>query len=230
LRTEHVFGTVGTVVLTPLPRSLPRRDEAARARLAEVAGRVRPAVEAAQRVVPVAGPLGDALPGGGLRRASVVAIDGAPGSGATSVVLGLAAAATANGEWAAVVDLHGTFGGRAAAEAGVVLERFAVVRRTPPNRWATVVAALLDGFAFVAADVPARCRLGDARRLAARTRERAAMLVTLGPWPGEAAVRLHATASQWSGLERGNGLLRARDVQVRVEGRGAPVYARLRAG
>lgn len=229
-----MFGTVGDVVVTPLPsqlpRQLPRRDDGARQRLADIADRVRPTVGAAQRLVPVGGALGEALPGGGLRRGAVVAIDGAPGSGATSVVLSLAAAATANGEWAAVVDPNGTFGGRAAAEAGVALERFAVVRRAPPNRWATVVAALLDGFAFVAADVPARCRLGDARRLAARTRERTAMLVMLGPWPAEAALRLHATASQWSGLECGNGLLHARDVQVRVEGHGAPVHALVRAG
>jgi hypothetical protein len=145
-------------------------------------------------------------------------------------VLALAAAVTAAGEWAAVVDPDATLAGRAAAEAGVVLERFAVVRRAPPDRWATAVAALLDGFAFVAADVPARCRLGDARRLAARARERAAMLVTVGSWPAEAAVRLHTTASQWSGLGAGDGLLGLRALGVRVEGRGAPVHAHLRAG
>jgi hypothetical protein len=146
------------------------------------------------------------------------------------VALALAAAVTGRGEWAAIVDPHGTFGGRAAAEAGIALERLAVVRHAPADRWPTVVAALLDGFAFVAADVPRHCRLGDARRLAARARERAAILVALGPWPGEAAVRLHASTSRWSGLGAGEGLLRARDVQVRVEGRGAPARAHLRAG
>jgi hypothetical protein len=165
-----------------------------------------------------------------LRRGAVVTVAGTAGSGATSVALCLAAAVTAVGEWAAVVDADGTFGGRAAAEAGVVLERFAVVRRAPPDRWATVVAALLDGFAFVAADVPPRCRLGDARRLAARARERAAMLVMIGPWPAEAALRLHASASRWSGLGAGAGLLVGRELQVRVEGRGAPVFTQLRAG
>jgi hypothetical protein len=209
---------------------IPRRDEASRARLAEVADRVRPVVGAADRLIAVPGALGEALPGGGLRRGAVVTIDGVEGCGTTSVALVLAAAVTAAGDWAAVVDAHGTFGGRAAAEAGVVLERFAVVRRAPPNRWATVVAALLDGFAFVAADVPLRCRLGDARRLAARARERGATLVMLGPWPAEAALRLHTTASQWSGLGVGHGLLGARELQVEVGGRGAPVHALLRAG
>jgi hypothetical protein len=200
------------------------------ARLAEVADRARPRIGAADRLIVVPGALGEALPGGGLRRGAVVTIDGGRGSGTTSVALALAAAVTAAGEWAAVVDPGGTFGGRAAAEAGVALERFAVVRRAPPNRWATVVAALLDGFAFVAADVPARCRLGDARRLTARARERAATLVAIGPWPAEAAVRLHATASQWSGLGPGNGLLGERALQVEVRGRGAPVLTELRAG
>jgi hypothetical protein len=154
-------------------------------------------------------------------------IDGAPGSGSTSLLLALAAAVTGAGEWAAVVDPHGTLGGRAAAEAGVALERFSVVRAAPAERWATVVAALLDGFAFVAADVPLRCKVGDARRLAARARERSSTLVALGRWPAEAAVRLHASTAQWSGLGAGSGLLDARALHVEVAGRGAPVRARL---
>jgi hypothetical protein len=209
---------------------LPRRDPHARARLREVAGRVQPAVPAADRLLAVPGPLGDALARGGLRRGTVVTVDGAPGSGATSVVLQLAAAVTGAGEWAAVVDGRGTLGGRAAAEAGAVLERLAVVRHVRAEQWAAVVAALLDGFALVAADVPPHCRLGDARRLAARARERAALLVTLGPWPAEAAVRLHARASRWHGLGAGHGLLARRALDVEVAGRGAPVHAQLRAG
>jgi hypothetical protein len=206
---------------------LPRRDVAARARLIEVAGQVKPLVGAADRLIPVPGPLGAALPGGGIRRGAVMTVDGAAGSGATSVLLTLAAAVTGAGEWAAVVDTDGTLGGRAAAEAGIVLERFSVVRHVPADRWATVVAALLDGFAFVAADVPPRCRLGDARRLAARARERSATFVAIGAWPAEAAVRLHATTAHWSGLAAGSGLLDARGLHVDVVGRGAPVQARL---
>ena len=206
---------------------LPRRDVTARARLAEVAGQVKPLVGAADRLIAVPGPLGGALPGGGVRRGAVMTIDGAPGSGATSLLLSLAAAVTSAGEWAAVVDTHGTLGGRAAAEAGVVLERFSVVRGAPAERWATVVAALLDGFAFVAAEAPPRCKLGDARRLAARARERSATFVALGRWPAEAAVRLHASTSHWSGLAAGSGLLGERALHVDVAGRGAPVRARL---
>jgi len=196
--------------------------------LREIAGRVRPFVAAGDRMLAVDGPLGELLPGGGLRRGATVTVDGSLGAGGTSVALTLAAAATATGEWAAVIDPYGTLGARAAAAAGVELERCAVIRRCPLDRWSTVVAALLDGVALVATTVPLRVRVGDARRLAARARERASVLVALGPWPAEASVRMYAEASAWSGLGDGSGLLDTRDLHVRVEARGAPVTGQLR--
>ena len=205
---------------------LPARDDAARARLHEVAGRVRPTVAAGDRLLSVSGPLAALLPGGGLQRGSTVAIDGRPGAGATTLACTLAAAATATGEWAAIVDPSGTFGARAAAAAGVELERCAVVRHVPSDRWATVVAALLDGVALVAATIPLHLRAGDARRLVARARERASVLVALGPWPVEAALRVHAEGSTWSGT----GLLATRDMQVSVETRGRRNEGRAVAG
>lgn len=204
--------------------SLPRRDPEARARLDVVARAARPVTAAGERLLPVAGDLGALLPEGGVRRGSVVAVDGPLGGGATTLVLGLAAAATAAGEWAAVLD-DGTLGGCAAAETGVALERLAVVRRVPRERWATAVGALLDGFALVAAALPAGLRPGDARRLTARARERGAVLVGVaagGGWPAEAALRLRAEGSAWRGLAPGGGLLAGRALRVHVEGRGAP--------
>ncbi len=62
-----------------------------------------------------------------------------------------------------------------------------------------MVAALLDGVALVVATVPVRVRLGDARRLVARARERASVLVAVGPWPVEASLRVYAEGSTWSG-------------------------------
>jgi hypothetical protein len=183
---------------------------------------VRPEVLAGERVLTVAGDLGGLLPGGGLRRGAVAVLDGPLGAGVTSFVLSLAAAATATGEWVAVVD-DGTLGGAAAADAGVALERLAVIRHVPAPRWATVVAALLDGVSLVAAAAPAHLRVGDARRLVARARERGAALVVTGTWPVEAAVRVHAEGVAWSGLGAGTGLLDACTRRVRVEGRGAPV-------
>lgn len=214
--------------LPSLP-TLPRRDHAAREHLDNVARGAGPVVLAGQRLLPVVGELGELLPGAGLRRGSVVTVDGDPGAGATSVAFRLVAAATDAGEWAAAIDLDGTLGGWAAAEQGVALDRFAVVQRVPPARWATVVAALLDGVGLVLAEAPAAVRAGDARRLVARARERDAVLVVAGQWPAEAAVRLHAEGSVWRGLEAGAGRLADRALAVRVDGRGAAVRPRVAA-
>jgi len=208
-----------SVAGAPTP-NIPSRDVEARARLHAVAARAQPFVAAGDRRLLVTGPVGGLLPAGGVQRGSTVAVDGCPGSGSTTVAFALAAAATAAGEWAAVVDPDGTLGARAAAEAGVMLERLAVVRRVPPDRWGAVVAALLDGIAVVVAAVPPHVRLGDARRLVARARERSAVLVAFGSWPVEAAVRVHTGPSQWRGLGPGTGLLEARELHVRVDAKG----------
>ncbi len=199
---------------------LPRRDEEARANLRAVAARARPFVAAGDRRLLVEGMLGELLPAGGVQRGSTVAVEGAPGSGSTTVALAIAAAATSAGEWAAVVDPGGTLGARAAAEVGVELERLAVVRRVPSERWAPVVATLLDGVTVVVAAVPARVRLGDARRLVARARERGVVLVAFGSWPVEAAVRVYTAPGTWHGLGAGTGLLASRDLSVNVEAKG----------
>ena len=191
---------------------------------------MEPVVLARDRSVPLAGALGDLVPDGAVTRGSVLRITGPVGAGATTVGYELAAAFTALGEWAAAVDPDATLGPLAAAEAGVALERFAVVRRVPPARWATVVAALLDGVSFVLAGVPRGVRLGDARRLEARVRERESVLVvaeTAGvAWPGSAGCTLHATESVWDGLECDAGLLAGRRLRVEVEGRGAATRPR----
>ena len=205
---------------------LPRRDDEARARLQAVAARTHPFVAAGERRLPVAGRLGELLPSGGVQRGSTIAVDGSPGSGSTTVALTLAAAATSAGEWAAVVDparppWSGTLGARAAADLGVHLERLAVVPRVPPDRWGSVVAALLDGITVVVAAVPPHVRLGDARRLVARVpASGGAVLVAFGAWPVEAAVRVHTGPGSWRGLDAGSGLLDARELNVEVEAKG----------
>ncbi|MGH8992891.1 MAG: hypothetical protein ACRDZ7_15385, partial [Acidimicrobiia bacterium] len=112
----------------------------ARPALVEVAGRARPVILAGERRLAVPGPVGDLFPGGGLQRGTVVAVEGPSGAGGTSLVLALLAAATGVGEWAAVVDTAGSFGALAAAEAGVALERLAVVHLGDGERFGTVVA------------------------------------------------------------------------------------------
>jgi len=223
---------------------LPRRDAEARGHLEEVGAHTRPTVLARDRAIALDGALGALLPGGALVRGTVVRIAGGPapcrnggpapcrnggsapcrngGTGATSVAGTLAAAVTDVGEWAVAVDLDGSYGALAAAEAGVELERFAVVRRVPPARWATVVAALLEGVTLVVADVPRGVGVGDAHRLTARARERDAVLVVHeragASWPVAAALTLRASGGAWD-LTAGH--LVARAVHVVVEGRGA---------
>lgn len=206
----------------PAP-GLPRRDPAARATLAEVARRTRPVTAAHERLLDVPGPLGTRLPGGGLVRGATVAVAGATGAGATSVLFALAAAAGAAGEWVAVVESGESLGALAAAEAGVDLGRLAVVRRVPSERWATVVAALLDGVGLVCAEVPRGVRATDARNLVARARERDVVLVVLerdATWPAGAALRLRAEGGAWAGLAAGSGVLADRTVGLTVAGRG----------
>jgi hypothetical protein len=193
----------------------------ARPALVEIAGRARPVVLAGERRLAVPGPLGDLLPGGGLQRGTVVAVEGSRGAGGASLVLALLTAATAVGEWAAVIDAGESFGALAAAEAGVALERLAVVRGGDPGRFGQIVATLLEGMTVVAATVPRQMRATEARRLVARAREQGSVLVAAGGWPGEAALRLRAEGSAWSGLGRGEGLLGARTLRVTVTGRGA---------
>ena len=210
--------------------ALPRRDGDARARLEAVGRQAAPVTLARERSIPVPGALGALLPGAGIGRGATVVVAGSVGGGATSLALELAAAATATGEWAAAVDPHGTLGAAAAAAAGVALDRFAVIRSCPVERWSTVVAALLEGVSLVIAEVPRRVAAGDARRLVARARERPSVLVALetgARWPADAALRLHAVGGVWCGLASGAGLLTCRERSLRVEGQGAAVRARL---
>jgi len=213
--------------------ALPRRDAEARARLREVAGRARPLTLSRERLLPVAEPLAELLPGGGLRRGTVVSVEGRGATGATSLAWTLAAAATDAGEWAAAVDLHGTLGMESAAASGVALERFPVVRGVTPDRWATVVAALLDGITLVLAEVPRHARAGDVRRIVARARERDAVLVALptpgATWSGEAALRFVSEGGAWHGIACGAGPVTGRAVRVRVGGRGEAARHRVGA-
>lgn len=183
---------------------------------------------AGERVLPVAGALASLLPDGGLRRGSTVCVGGGPAS--SSLALALVAEASSLGSWCAAVGWP-TLGVAAAAELGVALERFPLVASPPPAEWPTIVAALLDAFDVVLVRPPAgrRLRLGDARRLSARARERGAVLVLLAGVEG-ADVRLATERAEWHGIGDGHGHLTGRAVDVVAGGRGAasrPRRARL---
>ncbi|HEX8805212.1 MAG TPA: hypothetical protein VF743_13490, partial [Acidimicrobiales bacterium] len=75
--------------------------------LGELAERVRPAALARDRLLPALPPLQPLLPGGALRRGTVVAVDAGPGAGGTtSLALALAAGPSQAGSWVAVVGLR----------------------------------------------------------------------------------------------------------------------------
>jgi hypothetical protein len=174
-----------------------------------------------QRLLPVLPELRPLLPGGGLRRGSTIGIASA------SVLLALLAEASQGGSWCAVVGLP-TLGVAAAAELGVALDRFALVPNPGPD-WPTVVAALLDGFDIVVVSAsgagtnstaPGAVAPVVASRLAARARQRGAVLVPYGSWPS-VDLTLAAVDPMWHGIEAGRGRLRGRQLTVVARGRGA---------
>ena len=199
----------------------------------ELVERAQPVALAGERLLPVLPALRPLLPAGGLRRGSVVTVGaaGAAGAGATSLALSLLAAASAEGSWGAAVGLP-ALGLAAAAELGVVLERFPLVASPGPEPggpggWAWVVAALLDACDVVLARPVRGLRAADARRLTARVRERAGVLVVVGDgWSEPAEIRLTVVSSTWEGVGRGHGRLRARRVEVVAGGRGAAARER----
>ena len=187
--------------------------------LARLQERVKPVVLTDEQRLPAAPALEAVLPGGGVRRGSVVALEG-PGS--TSLLWSLLAPPTDTGSWAVLVGLPAA-GLLAAAEAGVALERVAVI--APPGRaWATVLGALIDGFDLVVAAPDRKVRPADARRLTARARERGTVMVLAGrgavaAWPEGADLRLALSVPDWEGLGRGHGHLQRRRVHLEVTGR-----------
>jgi hypothetical protein len=109
----------------------------------------------------------------------------------------LLACTSESGAWAGVVG-RPDLGLVAAAEAGVALERLALVPY-PGADLVAVVAALLDGLDLVAVAVPGQgMRAGDRQRLAGRARQRGAVLLPLGPWPG-ADAELSCVPGPWQG-------------------------------
>jgi hypothetical protein len=172
-------------------------------------------------VLPVRTPLAGVLPLGGLRRGSTVTV-----LGSTSVLLALLAAASAEGRWTAAVGMP-DLGLLAATERGVELDRLALVPG-PAAAIGQVVATCLDGMDLVAV-APAGVSAALARRLSARARQRHAVLLAAGNWPG-ADVDLRCTPGGWAGLDGGRGYLRSWRVEVYASGRGAaarPVAAEL---
>lgn len=214
-RAEERTGTarwVPPVRAVPTPHRSP--DE-----LSSVGAREVPALpevpepEAGARLLPVPSDLAGLMPRGALVRGSTVVV-----SGSTSLVLALLAEASAAGGWVALVGLP-EVGVLAAHELGLALDRVALVPAPGPDA-PVAVAALLDGVDAVVVGPGAALSGADRRRLSARARERAAVLLSTEPWPG-AHVVLTAQRQEWEGLGAGHGRLRGRRLSVLRTGRGA---------
>lgn len=189
-----------------------------------------PAARASRAVVPVRHDLATLLPAGGLRKGTTVVLDGS-----TALLLTLLATATTRGSWAAVVGMP-ELGVLAAREIGVAPHRLALVPH-PGRDLVPVTAALIDGMDLVAVVADGLLRDGArgqtmARRLAARARERGAVLIPVASansWPA-ADVTVSDSDQRWTGIGAGHGRLTEREAVVTVCGRGAasrPTHARL---
>jgi hypothetical protein len=205
-RIEHPFDTGRVTAVVP-------------SHLREIADRARPVALAREQVLPVLPALRSVLPGGGLLRGATV---GVSGEAAVSVGLALAAGASQAGSWVAVVGWP-ELGLVAAAELGVALERLVLIPGPiDAGNWSSVVAALVGAFDLVLVAPTHRVGTTDARRLAARSRERGSVVVQIDTGNRSALeldVRLATGGVRWFGLHEGHGHLRARQVEVSVSGR-----------
>jgi len=172
-------------------------------------------------VLPAAPELARLLPDRGLRTGGAYALTR---SGA--LLTALLAAPSAAGIWCAVVGIP-EFGVEAARDAGVDLARIAFVP-DPGDRWLAVVGALAESISIVAVRPSGRVGDAEAARLAARLRERNAVLLVQGAWP-LAEARLEIERREWTGLGAGHGLLERCTAGVRVTSRrtGAPRRGRI---
>lgn len=185
--------------------------------------RTRPVTLAAERSLPVLAALAPLLPDGALPRGSTVEV---VGPGATSLALGLVAAASAAGSWTVAVGAS-DLGLVAAAEAGLVLSRTVLVAPPPPERWGTVVVTLAESVEILLVRPVGRVQAADIRRLGAHLRTRGGVLVRLpgpGSWPEAPDIALQTSQPDWRGAVAtdradGAGRLRARRLVVAATGR-----------
>jgi hypothetical protein len=179
---------------------------------------VDPSGHDAARTLDTTPALASLLPGGALRAGATYSI-----TGSTALTMALLAGPSAAGAWCGVVGMPG-FAAAAGVGLGVDLSRLVFVP-DPGPRWLSVVGALIDALTVVVVRPPTTVRDAEAARIAARLRQREAVLVTCGPWPRREA-QLTVTASSWFGVGSGHGHLTARQATVVSKGRGTAVRPR----
>lgn len=184
----------------------------------ELQNRLAPVTLAREHTLPVPDPLLPLFPFGGLQKGQSV---GFRGSGSWSVALSLVATALGNDGWMAVVGVE-ELGLLAAAEQGVRLDRLLLVESLPSARLAPVIATLIEAIDIVAIAPQRMVSNRDARRLAARSRERGAVLFHLDGgrhWPQALDLTVSTEPTRWEGAGQGNGHLRWRRLSVEAVGR-----------
>lgn len=163
------------------------------------------------RAIPTHAALADLLPGGALAAGGQYQV-----TASTTLALALLQGPSAAGAWCAIVGMP-DLGVESAAGLGIDLERLVLVPH-PGQQWMAVVSALVDVVSVVLVRPPvrdgrARVPEAAASKLAARLRQREAVLVSLGDWPRSDAA-LTISESDWAGLGSGFGHLTARQVTV----------------
>ncbi|WP_280478990.1 hypothetical protein [Nocardia asiatica] len=227
--SQRSDGTTAAAPLTDLPRT--ERLALLRARMDAIHGRVGARetppmpTTAPANTLPIPGALGEALPAGGLPRGSLIACTGRLGP-----LLGLLAAATAAGEWTAVLGCP-RLGLLAVAEMGGNLSRLAHIPH-PGDAPLDVAAVLLDGLPVVVLDRPITPAASRTRAVLARIRSHEAILVTTQTGWARPDLEIHTEPVEYEGIGRGRGRLRSITYTIHVSGRAArrPRSTALRLG
>jgi hypothetical protein len=145
--------------------------------------------------------------------------------------MALLAEPTARGICSAVVGLP-TFGLVAAAEAGMDLTKMALIPE-PGTALLSVLSALLDGLDLIVVGDTQRLRAADRQRLAAKARQKGAVLVATTHWPGADAElggrRCRQLARPRRRRARPAALALGPDPVLRTRGYGSPRPANLGA-
>lgn len=159
-----------------------------------------------------------------LQPGRITELVGDPGTGLTRIGLRLLAEHSRVAT-VVVLDTRGWVSPEAAWETGVLTERLVIVRCDDLVLWPKVTAALLEGIRAVYAEVPARAREHDIRRLAALARARGVAMAMRsmgrGLPSGVAHLRLRAIGVTWEGADRGHGRLKRRRLMLEASGKGA---------
>ncbi len=171
-------------------------------------------------VLPTHAAFSSLLPGGGLRPGAAYSI-----AASSSLLLALLAQPSQTGTWCGVVGMP-ELGAEAAEHAGIDLERLVLIP-DPGARWLAVASTVAEVLQVVAVRPRTRATDGDMSRLAARLRDRGAVLLVQGPWP-QAEATLELSEPRWSGLGRGHGYVSGREVTVTARSRRWPNARRQR--